>query len=93
LPTRFSLVEKILQRGLAGASIDEMRLARAGKLSIYARFPTKEALFTAVGARNAANVIDQVGEHTPVGARLEERLASVGSNILQRLLASDAIDF
>jgi AcrR family transcriptional regulator len=83
-----------LERGLAGASIDEIaRVARAGKPTIYARFPAKEALFTAVGMRNAANVIDGFREHAPVGARLEERLASVGSSILQHLLASDAIDF
>ena len=41
-----------LERGLSGASIDEIaNLARAGKPTIYARFPGKEALFTAVVMR------------------------------------------
>src|SRR5690349_15968914 len=47
-----------LERGLAGGSIDEIaELACAGKPTIYARFPGKEALFTAVVMRKvAANV-------------------------------------
>ena len=47
-----------LERGLDGASIDEIaEAARAGKPTIYARFPGKEALFTAVVMRNvAANI-------------------------------------
>jgi AcrR family transcriptional regulator len=83
-----------LERGLAGASIDEIaRLARAGKPTIYARFPTKEALFTAVGMRNSAKVIERFSGHAPAGATIEERLAEVGTTILQRLLDSETIDF
>src|SRR5215469_12108523 len=38
-----------LQRGFEGASIDEIaKAARSGKPTIYARFPDKRALFTAV---------------------------------------------
>src|SRR5262245_18590603 len=41
------------ERGLGGASIDEIAgQARAGKPTIYARYPSKEALFTAVLVRN-----------------------------------------
>ena len=37
------------ERGFRGASIDEIaEVARAGKPTIYARFPGKEALLTAV---------------------------------------------
>jgi AcrR family transcriptional regulator len=83
-----------MERGLAGASIDEIaRLARAGKPTIYARFPTKEALFTAVGMRNAAKVRERFESHAPAGATIEERLASMGADILRRLLVSDEIDF
>jgi AcrR family transcriptional regulator len=83
-----------LERGLAGASIDEIaRLARAGKPTIYARFSTKEALFEAVGMRNAANVVARFTDLPPAGETTEERLIWVGNNILQRLLASDAMDF
>ena len=83
-----------LERGLAGASIDEIaRLARAGKPSIYARFPTKEALFTAVGMRNAANIRARFESQLPTGGTIEERLVSLGTNILERLLVSEVIDF
>lgn len=83
-----------LERGLAGASIDEIaRLARAGKPTIYSRFSTKQDLFVAVGMRNAATIIAQFGNHPVKGATLEERLISIAGNILERLLQSDAIDF
>lgn len=83
-----------LDRGLAGASIDEIaRLARAGKPTIYARFPTKEDLFMAVGSRNAASVRARFGEHSPSGTTVEERLVDLGTTILERLLVSETIDF
>jgi AcrR family transcriptional regulator len=83
-----------LDQGLGGASIDEIaRLARAGKPTIYARFPTKEALFTAVAMRNAARVRAGFESFTPAGNTLKERLTSVATNILNRLFSSDAIDF
>jgi AcrR family transcriptional regulator len=83
-----------LERGLAGASIDEIaRLARAGKPTIYARYPTKEALFTAVVMRNGDDVRARFEATAPTGATIEERLANMGMNILERLLDSDAINF
>jgi AcrR family transcriptional regulator len=83
-----------LERGLGGASIDEIaRLARAGKPTIYARFPTKEALFTAVGLRNTVTIISRFGTQPITGATLDERLINVGINFLERLLDRDAIDF
>ena len=47
-----------LERGFEGASIEEIaEAARSGKPTIYARFPGKEALFTAVVMQNvAANI-------------------------------------
>ena len=83
-----------LDQGLGGASIDEIaRLARAGKPTIYARFPTKEALFTAVAMRNATNVRAGFESYTPTGTTLEERLVSIAAEVLKRLLSSDAIEF
>src|ERR1700758_2284338 len=56
-----------LERGLAGASIDEIAaMARAGKPTIYARFPNKVALFTAVVMRNVATVTGRFAGHIPV---------------------------
>ena len=83
-----------LERGLEGASIEEIaRLAHSAKRSIYGRFPTKEALFAAVARRNSARVMARFGSDAIRGATIEERLASVGANILEHLLAGDAIDF
>jgi len=83
-----------LERGLAGASIEEIaRRARAGKPTIYARFPTKEALFSAVAMRNAAAVRGRIESYEPAGGTIEERLVSVGTNILERLLDSNVIEF
>jgi AcrR family transcriptional regulator len=83
-----------LERGLAGASIDEIaRLARAGKPTIYSRFPTKQDLFVAVSLRDTALIISRFGTHPVTGATLEERLISIATNILERILDSDAIDF
>ncbi len=83
-----------LEHGLAGASVDEIaRLAHAGKSTIYARFPSKEALFEAVAVRNGARVMGRWGGEPPQGSTLEERLVSLGTTMLERLLTSDAIEF
>src|SRR5215472_11242024 len=67
-----------LERGLAGASIDEIaELACAGKPTIYARFPGKEALFSAVVMRKVAANVAGFANFAPAGATIEERLASV----------------
>ena len=84
-------------RGLAGASINQIaRLAHAGKETIYAHYaraPTKDALFEAVMSRVAANWTAAFKLRTPIGATLHERLVSLATDILNKLLASDAIDF
>jgi AcrR family transcriptional regulator len=79
-----------LQRGLAGASIDEIAaLARAGKPSIYARFADKEALFEAVVMRNVAAAIERFGSNVPAGATIDERLANLGATILHWVLTAN----
>lgn len=82
-----------LQRGLAGASIDEIAgLARAGKPSIYARFADKEALFGAVVLNNCAAAIERFESSAPSGATIEERLANVGTTFLQWILSGHTLD-
>ena len=84
--------EVFLERGLAGASMDEIAgLARAGKPTIYARFPSKEALFTAVVMRSMADKIAQFENYVPTGETVEERLASVGTTVLHWVLVGDTI--
>jgi len=80
------------ERGLAGASMDEIAgRARAGKPTIYARFPTKEALFAAVVMRSVADNITRIETYVPIGETIEERLASVGETVLRRILLGDVI--
>jgi len=82
-----------LERGLAGASIDEIAgLARAGKPTIYARYPGKEAIFTAVVMRNVATNVAKLGGLVPTGSTLDERLASLATTILHWALAGDTIN-
>jgi AcrR family transcriptional regulator len=82
-----------LERGLSGASIDEIaNLARAGKPTIYARFPNKEALFTAVVMRNVAAITAQFEGHIPTGSTIEERLVKFGAALLHWALVGDTVD-
>jgi AcrR family transcriptional regulator len=84
--------EVFLERGLAGASMDEIAgLARAGKPTIYARFPTKEALFTAVVMRSVADNIARFETYVPTGETIEEGLASLGRTVLRSILVGDTI--
>jgi AcrR family transcriptional regulator len=78
--------------GLAGASMDEIAaLACAGKPTIYARFPNKEALFTAVVMQTVAANVARFETLTPTGATIEERLESTAATLLQWILESDTI--
>ena len=80
------------ERGLAGASIDEIaNVARAGKPTIYARFPGKEALFAAVAMSNVAATAAQFQGHVPTGSTLDERLANLGAALVHWILASDIV--
>ncbi len=82
-----------VQNGLGGTSIDEIaRAARAGKPTIYARYPTKEALFAAVSLRNAATATSSFESFVPVGDTTAARLESLAHAILDRLLATEMID-
>lgn len=80
------------ERGLAGASMDEIASrARAGKPTVYNRFPTKEALFTAVVMRSIVDKIAHFENYVPTGETIEERLASVGATVLGWALVGDTI--
>ena len=80
-----------LERGFTGATVDEIaEAARAGKLTIYARFPNKEALFNAVIERLARQNtgIDVVSS---AGAPIEDQLEALATAILTRILAPETI--
>jgi AcrR family transcriptional regulator len=81
-----------LERGFEGASVDEIAdVARAGKPTIYARFPGKEALFTAVMARKVREITRSFESIAPTGATIEERLASIGIGILRKVLVAETV--
>ena len=82
-----------LERGFEGASIDEIAdVARAGKPTIYARFSGKEALFGAVMARKVREHTSAFESIEPTGATVEERLASIATAILHKVLALETIE-
>ena len=79
-----------LQRGFEGASIDEIaKAARSGKPTIYARFPDKRALFTAVMRDMVARIERFKGDLLPAAGSIEERLVGVGLAVLRWILDSD----
>jgi AcrR family transcriptional regulator len=81
-----------LERGFEGASIEEIaEVARAGKPTIYSRFPGKEALFVAVVARKVAETTNSYESIVPTGATIEERLASIAVAILRNVLVADTV--
>lgn len=84
-----------LARGLEGASVDEIaEAAHAGKPTIYARFPHKEAIFIAVMERMVRRRTEAVA-----AARLsiegdlaiEERLAGFAALLLRSALVEDTV--
>jgi AcrR family transcriptional regulator len=81
-----------LERGFEGASIDEIaEVARAGKPTIYARFPGKETLFAAVMARKVREHISFFESIAPNGVTAEERLTSIAAAILHKVLAAETV--
>jgi AcrR family transcriptional regulator len=80
-----------LERGFSGASVDEIaEVACAGKPTIYARFPNKEALFTAVIERLVHRNTRYEGISCP-GASIVDRLQVLAGVILGRVLAPETI--
>jgi AcrR family transcriptional regulator len=85
--------EAFLERGLAGASIDEIAgRARAGKPTIYARYSSKEALFEAVVIRHMTANATRFDIQVPKGATIEKRFADVGAAVLNWGLASETVE-
>ncbi len=80
-----------LERGFSGASVDEIaEVACAGKPTIYARFPSKEALFTAVIER----LVRRNTSHDAIsyaGATIVDRLDALAAVILDRVLTPETI--
>src|ERR1700742_1543772 len=80
-----------LERGFQGASVDEIaEAASAGKPTIYARFPNKQALFSGV----AEPLVRKTPSHYALscaGDSIEERFDALAALILTRILAPETI--
>src|SRR5947209_882895 len=80
-----------LERGFSGASVDEIaEAACAGKPTIYARFPNKEALFAAVIERLVRRNTNLSGISCP-GGSIADRLEALAAVLLDRVLAPESI--
>ncbi|MGJ5178110.1 TetR/AcrR family transcriptional regulator [Bradyrhizobium oligotrophicum] len=80
-----------LAHGFEGASVDEIaQTARAGKPTIYARFPSKAALFAAVIGRHAARNT-QYENLTPQGRTFRAKLISLGLTLIERAFVDETI--
>lgn len=83
--------ELFLARGFEGTSCDQIAvLARAGKASIYARYPNKEALFAAVVRRDLERGLSD-GPPVPANRSVEGRLAAVGTELARQALRPGAV--
>jgi AcrR family transcriptional regulator len=81
-----------LERGFDGASIELIaETARAGKPTIYARYPDKEALFEAAVLRRIAARNARLETHRPTGKTVEERLKNIGIALVQESLTDDFV--
>jgi len=75
-----------LGKGFRSSSIDEIaETAPASKPTIYSHFPGKEALFEAVVARAVSGLADFQG-YVPEGRSIQDKLASIGSAIVERFI-------
>ena len=81
-----------LERGFGGASIDLIaETARAGKPTIYARYPDKEALFEAAFLRRLAARNARLETHHATGGTVEARLVSIGVALIEESLSQDFV--
>ena len=80
-----------LEHGFSGASVDEIaEVACAGKPTIYARYPGKQALFTAVIERLVRRNTTLEALSAAAGS-IEQRLEAVATVILSKVLMPETI--
>lgn len=84
-----------LDRGLEGASVDEIaEAAHAGKPTIYARFPHKQALFVAVMERMVQRRTDAIAASrvsAGTGATIDQRLKVFAALALRTALVDETV--
>jgi len=82
--------EVFLEQGFKGASMSEIaRRAGASKQTLYARYPSKAALFAALVERKASHLFEAIGP-LGEGRSLRDTLVHCGSSLLDLILSEDA---
>ena len=82
--------EVFLDKGFKGASVSEIaRRACASKQTLYARYPSKAALFAGLVERKASRLFDAVGP-LGEGRGLRDTLVHYGSELLELIVSEDA---
>ena len=82
--------EVFLEQGFKGASMSEIaRRAGASKQTLYARYPSKAALFAALVERKASRLFESIGP-LGEGRPLRETLVHLGAEMLNLILSEDA---
>jgi len=80
-----------IERGYGHATLDEIaNVARAGKGTLYKRYPGKEAMFAAVIKHTSGQLIS-VERDAPSDLPLAERLHVVGTELLERTLTQEFV--
>jgi AcrR family transcriptional regulator len=82
--------EVFLEHGYKGASMSEIaRRAGASKQTLYARYPSKAALFAALVERKAAHLFEAIGPLSE-DRSLRDTLLRCASELLDLILSEDA---
>ena len=82
--------EVFLDKGFKGASMSEIaHRAGASKQTLYARYPSKAALFAALVERKASHLFEAIGP-LGEGRSLRDTLVHCGSEMLDLILSKDA---
>jgi TetR/AcrR family transcriptional repressor of mexJK operon len=82
--------EVFLEQGFKGASMSEIaRRAGASKQTLYARYPSKAALFAALVERKASRLFEAIGP-LGEGRNLRDTLVHCGASLLDLILSEDA---
>ena len=82
--------EVFLDKGFKGASMSEIaQRAGASKQTLYARYPSKAALFAALVERKASHLFEAIGP-LGEGRSLRDTLVHCGSEMLDLILSKDA---
>ncbi|HEY3988478.1 MAG TPA: TetR/AcrR family transcriptional regulator [Acidobacteriaceae bacterium] len=82
--------EVFIDKGFKGASMSEIaRRAGASKQTLYARYPSKAALFAALVERKASHLFEAIGP-LGEGRDLRDTLVHCGSSLLELIVSDDA---